>query len=98
MSEFKGTKEGWGKLVHHGDIKKDDCFWIQIGKPMEKIIAEVKGIHYGIDNIEATYNAKLISKAPEMLEMLEKCERTLREIHGFDTIEIKNLIKEATEI
>jgi len=43
-------------------------------------------------------NARLISKAPEMLEMLKKTERTLREVYECDTTEIKQLIKEATEL
>ena len=38
------------------------------------------------------------SKAPEMLEMLKRCERTLREVYEVETTEIKQLIKQATEL
>ena len=43
-------------------------------------------------------DALLISKAPEMLEMLEKCKSTLKDHFGYDVDEIEQLIKEATEI
>lgn len=43
-------------------------------------------------------NALLISKAPEMFEMLIKAERTLREVYDCDTTELKQLLKEATEL
>ena len=43
---------------------------------------------------ESLANARLISKAPEMFEMLKKSERTLREIYDCDTSGIQNLIKE----
>jgi hypothetical protein len=46
---------------------------------------------------EAQANAKLIASAPEMLEMLQKAERTLREVYECDTNEIQQLIKKATE-
>lgn len=47
---------------------------------------------------EAEANALIISKAPEMFEMLVKAERTLREVYDCDTTELKQLLKEATEL
>lgn len=47
---------------------------------------------------EKEANALLISKAPEMFEMLVKAERTLREVYDCDTTELKQLLKEATEL
>ena len=44
--------------------------------------------------IEQKANTLLISKAHEMLEMLEKCRRTLKDVYNCDTIEIEQLIKE----
>lgn len=90
MSEFKGTKTEWELL------KGTSLLGVQIGKTI-----------FGISNInEVTKaNALLISKAPEMLEMLIG----LREI--FDKYRVDNeqqfskykqplekLIKEATTI
>ena len=53
---------------------------------------------------DAKANAKLISKAPEMLEMLNKCKDALYELSSLqdgwdeDIHELKKLIKEATTI
>ena len=44
------------------------------------------------ENQEAKANALLISKAPEMLEMLKKCNQIIK------TPDLEQLIKEATEI
>jgi hypothetical protein len=99
MSEFKGTKEGWDKCSFQGEVN-DDVFYICIGDVMTKMISEVKGQHYGVNNTEAVYNAKLISKAPEMLSALITTLEELRDIgvlkNQCDYIE--QLIKEATEI
>lgn len=53
---------------------------------------------------EEEHNLLLISKAPEMIEMLENCERFMDQVQSPRTSatilknEIKQLIKEATEI
>ena len=86
MSEFKGTKTEWELL------KGTSLLGVQIGKTI-----------FGISNInEVTKaNALLISKAPEMLEMISELLKEL-EFHGYrhsTTIyNAQNLIKEATEI
>ena len=86
MSEFKGTKTEWELL------KGASLLGVQIGKTI-----------FGISNInEVTKaNALLISKAPEMLEMISELLKEL-EFHGYrhsTTIyNAQNLIKEATEL
>lgn len=58
----------------------------------------------GTFNKEAEYNALLISKAPEMLEMLIKCKDAMLELMDHqdgweeDYEELKDLIKESTEL
>ena len=85
MSEFKGTKTEWELL------KGTSLLGVQIGKTI-----------FGISNInEVTKaNALLISKAPEMLEMISELLKEL-EFHGYrhsTTIyNAQNLIKKATE-
>lgn len=92
--EFKGTKGGW-KAVNRGNHwnnKKIDNIQIQYGNDEECIS----------DHVYCKYDALLISKAPEMLEMLHKIENILT----YDTIEpnsplqeeIYNLIKQSTEL
>ena len=86
MSEFKGTKTELELL------KGTSLLGVQIGKTI-----------FGISNInEVTKaNALLISKAPEMLEMISELLKEL-EFHGYrhsTTIyNAQNLIKEATEL
>lgn len=97
MSEFKGTKGKW-KIK---DIKS--TLETEINSS-EYRIAKVK--HYKGKNFndpiekEAKANALLISKAPEMLEMVSELLKEL-EFHGYrhsTTIyNAQNLIKEATE-
>ena len=80
MSEFKGTKTEWELL------KGTSLLGVQIGKTI-----------FGISNIteETKANALLISKAPEMLEMLQSIFN-YGGVANFDNLE--QLIKEATEL
>jgi hypothetical protein len=87
--EFKGTKEKW-------ELLKDNYFCeIQTKKPLKSICA----INSNLE--EYLYNALLISKAPEMLDMLNELLKEL-EFHGFNNstaiYKAKQLIKEATEL
>ena len=88
MSEFKGTKGKW--RMSDGDIgtqiKVDfDIPVCLMATPKNRNSSEWKA------------NALLISKAPEMLEMLIKCERVISELE-ISTDDIKELIKSATQI
>lgn len=85
--EFKGTKGKW-----YRDTKS-------------RIVSSVyseneqKLIHIsGKNNEEAKANALLISKAPEMLEMLKKIVYVKESGLDFTLDSVKQLIKEATEI
>ena len=88
MSEFKGTKTKWNKM----DASRLGIPFIIYNEQEETIFQ-----CYGED---AKANALLISKAPEMLEMLNKIIKEHEtDTKSWDTIlEIKKLIKEATEL
>lgn len=47
---------------------------------------------------EMEANALLISKAPEMINMLEKCRKTFKEKYNLTVLELDELIKEATTL
>jgi hypothetical protein len=94
MTEFKGTKGKWKaerhQVVRHASSGSISPYWQQI-------------CSYSGSYPETNYNALLISKAPEMLEMLEKMvnefDVEFTNQYQFDLHEsAKQLIKEATEI
>ena len=90
--EFKGTKGNWKNVV----IDIADFKQVVVGVDKGKAICHLwfeysEGIS---DEIKA--NALLISKAPELLEMLKRLIQPDLDIS--DLIEAENLIKEATEI
>jgi hypothetical protein len=96
--EFKGTKGKW-YLQEYTDaytniIRSDN------GKGFNSLFIAYTPQY---PSKEVRYNAKLISKAPEMLEMLVKMINEFDAEHathyGFELCyEAKQLIKEATEI
>ena len=95
MSEFKGTKGKW-EVYKTYDEQDTPSFSITSN---ESIIAYCYNLQICDGEQERTKaNALLISKALEMLAMLERAERTLREVYDCDTKEIEQLIKEATII
>jgi hypothetical protein len=95
MTEFKGTKGKWAVLQtdeveSHLDIaintEREDCVCWVYSK-------------FDYQDFNGKANALLISKAPEMLEMLEKLEPIFRELNVVGLAnEIEQLIKEATEV
>ena len=93
MSEFKGTKGKW-------DIfRQDNDIYIETESGNAAICSIVGGV--GLEQDEA--NALLISKAPEMLEMLKELLIDLQSeaisTSMNDTINrTKKLIKEATQL
>ena len=97
MSNKKYTEGKW-KVKDHICERK----WVNIESNKGIIARSFYGVEKPIvTENEAKANAKLISKAPEMLEMLEE---TLNEwgtdnyIGTYHYEKIKQLIKEATEI
>jgi hypothetical protein len=84
MEKFKGTKGKWklaeNQYCHYTSVRNlDDSRKVCVSRVNNQI--------------ESNANLLLISKAPEMLEMLEKVLTA-----KFTCEEIKQLIKEATEI
>lgn len=91
--EFKGTKGKWEvsknntfgrQMIDLGDFKGSIDVWYHNGDTITKQ--------------EAKANALLISKAPEMLEMLEYLHDRLGTAFTQEKQEIEQLIKEATEL
>ena len=107
--EFKGTKGKWKYKVIYG--KKRPKITVQIPIREDYYQELVLGI-IGEDDCtvascccrEEHANALLISKSPEMLEMLKKLKDTMLELmehqDGWeeDYEELEKLIKEATEL
>lgn len=96
MSEFKGTKGVFSfssvAINKNGDIPKTEIsMYCDNGLHIcdKVIITKLLPEHL--------YNFQLMSKAPEMLEMLIKCEKVISELE-IATDDIKELIKSATEI
>lgn len=85
MSEFKGTKGKW--RTFNSRIE-------QWGQHHHTVICRFESNM----SQESAYNAQLISKAPELLEMLVRLHDTLGTAFHREKAEIRELIKEATEI
>lgn len=97
--ESKFTKGKWNKIKTTGNKQNKDAYWKSIISENGYVIAEAKGVHYGINNNECIYNALLISKAPEMFDMLSEMVKVLDHLHVHNlSKEIKRLLKEATEL
>ncbi|MDQ8748359.1 hypothetical protein [Elizabethkingia miricola] len=82
MSEFKGTPAPWT-----GYISGDNAS-IDIILPNNTTISVDRQDRYNdeyvIERTEMEANAKLISKAPEMLEMLKRCEVRIEPLDFFE--------------
>jgi hypothetical protein len=89
--EFKGTKGKW-------DLQNDRFIWGRVGQLIVEIhptYTEAKHPFLTKPTNEYKANALLISKAPEILEML----KDVKDYLGSDKREqIEQLIKEATEL
>ena len=97
MANFKGTKGKWkvNKGSHYFSVKYEENERGTINLFM--ISEDYKGSHSLVEECEA--NALLISKAPEMLEMLEDLITILKHYAEIEKIEqLRKLIKEATEL
>jgi hypothetical protein len=94
MTKFKGTE---GKWIARPQVISSHGFYIEkVDKSFNNsFIGEVGGGLQSINEIKA--NAILISKAPEMLEMLKNILLILETPNAvINILPIKNLIKEAT--
>ena len=90
--EFKGTKGKWLLVNDFNNLESEK------GESIASFHWNYEDYHTTMvkNEIEGKHNALLISKAPEMLEMLEKLVNTY-ELLGLSN-EVKQLIKEATEL
>ncbi|MCT4287383.1 hypothetical protein HZP25_11730 [Elizabethkingia anophelis] len=98
MSEFKGTPAPWT-----GNTSGDNASIDIILRNNTTISVDRQDRYNGeyvIERTEMEANAKLISKAPEMLEMLKRCEVRIepKDIHISLLNDLRQLIKEATEL
>ena len=76
--EFKGTKGKWRVFTNvHKECDGGEWGWVGLDTFNSKSINKCS-IHWSGD--EAKANALLISKAPEMLEMLKKCKEAILEL------------------
>lgn len=87
--EFKGTK-GKRNVMSAGGLGVP--YIVYTG---DETIFQCYNTH---SNNDAKYNALLISKAPEMLEMLQSLENDNNAIPELIWNKIQNLIKQATEL
>ena len=88
MSKFKGTKGKWTSVKPEGSNGYRHINNEELGLGQ---IATCYGFSFGKKN-EIAYNAKLISCAPDMLEMLEAISNG----ETPNIFEIKELIRKAT--
>ena len=86
--EFKGTKGKWIIAQNNVNIWADNTKVANCDNNSQASMYRIK------DEEEMKYNALLISKAPEMLEMLQ----SIADGECPDLKDIKKLIKEATEL
>ena len=90
MTNFKGTKGKWVKVDYPHCIAVET----KLGNGEEHTLFTDQFCYASKFDGDASANALLISKAPEMLEMLENAKQVLIDA-GFD---VETLIKEATEL
>lgn len=94
MDNYNFTKGKWKKVTADWDLNQSVFL-----EDTEEIICDVKSL-----SPYAIYDALLISKAPEMLEMLKKLKDAMLELmehqDGWEEYyeELEKLIKEATEL
>lgn len=99
MSEFKGSKGEW-KLAFAEEnklaIRTSQGILMKFWKP-DKYPGQDE--RYESELMETRANQILCSKAPEMLEMLKRCEVRIepKDIHISLLNDLRQLIKEATE-
>jgi hypothetical protein len=93
MGTFKGTKGKWIRK----EVITDNGFFQKVSVDLAESICNVTTR----DHERSIYNALLISKAPKMLEMLEKLVNEIKSEYKSDNElleEARQLIKEATEL
>ena len=99
--EFKGTQGKWVVTPALGtkDNGKPVFFYIEDQNQMS-IAYTIQNKYNGVSEEQEIANAKIISKAPEMLDMLKAILKAndWGMLHQANFEQIKKLINEATEI
>lgn len=90
-NEFKGAKIEKAELY----AKK---MWGELYDIIDEDSNSIRGEISKHDYLNGYNQALNDSKSKEILEMLKRAERTLREIYECDTAEIQTLIEQATNI
>lgn len=95
----KHTSGGWELDFCTVNVNRNKVEWISLISG-DKIIAEIKGRHYGVNIGEMKANAKLISLAPKMLQSLIDLRQELLDgsynITSPTILGLNDLIKQAT--
>lgn len=89
-TEFKGTKERWE--VEY--VARQESMRASVNNGSIDVWADINGVSIE----EANANALLISKAPEMLEMLQGILYSQESGDTFHSCKIAELIKQATTL
>ncbi len=96
--EFKGTNGKYEVIEHNWSETSLMCNGKTICKFELDDIEDDDLTDSDLSEEENSYNIKLISKAPEMLEMLQKVCTELYSLDNEMATEVKKLILEATEL
>jgi hypothetical protein len=101
--EFKGTKGKWVKYVATiPSIENPTKHSVYVGTKRIALCYDLfeNDKSKNVIELEGSANALLISKAPEMLDMLTNTKTYLEQTQGNSAVleDIKKLIKEATEL
>lgn len=97
MKEFKGTNGKWEVIEHNWSDTSIMCNGMTLCKFELDDVEDDDLTDSDLSEEENSYNIKLISKAPEMLEMLQYLNR--RGGLGLDIHnKIEQLIKQATDL
>lgn len=97
--EFKGTQGKWKVEFYSSNNETKEVYCIQ-NENFDSLPTDLHVVNsYNVENSEVQRaNALLISKAPEMLEMLQSLENDDNIIPFGMWNKIEKLIKEATEL
>lgn len=99
MSEFKGTKGKWSLNDTDNEIfgVSDNYNHISAGNGCYNYNGDIQS-GFNLSGFISKENALLISKAPEMLEMLKEILECQDNGEVYHSYKIEQLIKEATDL
>jgi hypothetical protein len=97
--EFKGSKGKWEVTFHKSlnDARELSCIQNENHDNLPTDLHIMNSYFIDYSEVQRA-NALLISKSPELLEMLRRCVNTLDQVYNCDMTNAKKLIKEATEL